>query len=160
LFLAARQPADLIVHQASKTTLVHRWPVPAWLRNWMQPVNSPLLKNTLHFRKVLLFELAKACDAAGVPVVTPKQFRQLSITEWTSANATAGAIVHGSGLGVMAHYLDKIRVLESAMHKVKVPACLQLHAPDNETTLLNNFRRMDPTAQQIISTTAERLAAG
>jgi len=160
VFLIARQPADMIVHQASKTSLVHRWPVPRWLGEWMRPVDSPIRRNTLHFRKVIEFSLARCCDAAGVPIVTPKQLRQRSITEWTRANATAGAIVHGCGLGVMAHYLDPLSVLESAAPRVRLPACFGATPTTSTDTLVRNFGRMDPAAQQMMVGLSERLAAG
>lgn len=160
VFLNVQAPHDVIVHQASKTDLVHRWPVPRWLRDWMRPADSSIQKNTQHFRKVLSSALAVACVTAGVPIVTAKQFRQRSITEWTRANATAGAIVHGCGLGVMAHYLDPMSVLESAMDRVRVPACFGVDCNDetSEGKLLTHFRRMDPAAKDIITNTAERLA--
>jgi len=43
-----------------------------------------------------------------------------------------------------------------------IPDCFRgTMAPDcHESTLLENFRRMDAAAQGIITTTAERLAAG
>jgi hypothetical protein len=93
--------------------------------------------------------------------MTPKQIRQTSVTEWTRANATAGAIVHGSGLGVMAHYLDPLSVLESAAPRVRLPSCFGACTETaSEDTLLSHFRRLDPAAQGLIAGTAERLAAG
>jgi hypothetical protein len=162
VFLETNEPKDQIVHQAKKTDLVHRWPVPKWLRAWMRPVESKILKNTHHFRKVVSFELAAACIRSGIDIVTAKQFRQRSINEWTRANATAGAIVHGCGLGVMAHYLDPLSVLESAMDRVRLPACFGVDCdqPASEGKLIRDFRKMDAAAQQIITQTAERLSAG
>lgn len=75
----------------------------------------------------------------------------------------AGEIVHGCGLsGVMRHYIDRISILDSAAARVRIPDCFRgTMAPDcHESTLLENFRRMDAAAQGIITTTAERLAAG
>jgi len=95
-------------------------------------------------------------------VITPQNIRQASITEWSRSNATAGAIIHGCGLGVLAHYLDPLSVLESAAPRVRVPAAMRgdCKSEESEATLLIHFRRMDAAAQGIISATAERLSAG
>jgi hypothetical protein len=79
----------------------------------------------------------------------------------TAANATAGAIVHGAGLGVMSHYLDHLAVLQSAAPRVRLPSCFGASSESgSEESLLLNFRRLDPAAQGLIAGTAERLAAG
>lgn len=163
IFLAVSGPSDTIAHEASKTGIHHVWPVSPWLQQWMTPVESPIRRNTEYFRKVLAWHIEGACVAAGCTGITSRNFRQRSITEWTRANATAGAIVHGCGLGVLAHYLDPLSVLESAAPRVRVPACFRAgdcQTVDSEATLLAHFRRMDPAAQSLVSQTAERLSAG
>ena len=161
LFLLLDAPRDVVTLNAEKTGLRHQWPVPPWLATWMRPIESPIKKPTLYFRKVLSSAIAQACSDAGVTAVTAKQFRQRSITEWTRANATAGAIVHGSGLGVMAHYLDPLSVLESAAPRVRLPACFGACSQEaSEATLLDHYRRLDPSAQGLMFGMAERLAAG
>jgi len=69
--------------------------------------------------------------------------------------------VHGSGLGVMSHYLDPLSVLESAAPRVRLPSCFGAQASTTtEDALIASFRRLDPSAQGLVSMTAERLAAG
>jgi hypothetical protein len=155
-------PADVIRHTASKTGLHHAFPVPGWLLAWM-PENEPCrICRNAWFCKLLRDELARTCEEASVAVITPKQIRQASITEWSRANATAGAIIHGCGLGVLSCYIDPLSVLESAAPRVRVPDAMRgkCETADTETALLSHFRRLDPAAQGIISMTAERLAAG
>ena len=163
LYVTLTEPADAIRHEASKTGLHHVWPAPKWLQPWMTGIDCGRKCRNPWFCKLLRDELAATCIAAKVAAVTPKQIRQTSINEWTRSNATAGAIVHGCGLGVMAHYIDPLSVLESAAPRVRIPAAMQsddCQTADSEATLLIHFRRMDPAAQSIITATAERLSAG
>ena len=153
---------DVIRMRAEKTGANHCWPVPEWLQDWLiLPASHPLRGTTQHFTDMIRDGLTVLCEKAGVDRFTPQQLRQRSITEWTRANATAGAIVHGSGLGVMAHYLDPLSVLESAAPRVRLPSCFGACVDDEtEGTLLIHFRRLDPAAQHLIAGTAERLATG
>ena len=161
VYVTLSEPCDVLRHTASKTGLHHCWPVPQWLRPWMSRVEPHTGYSTPWFGELIRDELAATCERAGVPHMTPKQIRQTSVTEWTRANATAGAIVHGSGLGVMAHYLDPLSVLESAAPRVRLPSCFGACTETaSEDTLLSHFRRLDPAAQGLIAGTAERLAAG
>jgi len=52
-----------------------------------------------------------------------KTLRQFAVTRWTLANATAGRLIHGSGLleGVLRHYVDGYAILCDAMHNLEVP---------------------------------------
>jgi hypothetical protein len=155
-------PADVIHHKASKTGICHVWPVPAWMTPWLSRSAESIKCRSAWWCKLLRDELAATCERAGVSVATPKQVRQASITEWTRSNATAGAIIHGCGLGVLLHYLDPLSVLESAAPRVRIPAAMRgdCQTDETESALLAHFRRLDPAAQGIISMTAERLAAG
>lgn len=160
LYDCLSKPAEVIRHLAAKTGLSHAYPVPAWLSRWLTGNEPERRSQNAWFCKLLRDELAQTCDAASVAVVTPKQIRQASITEWSRSNATAGAIIHGCGLGVLSHYLDPLSVLESAAPRVRVPAAMRgdCTTDDNETTLMTHFRRLDSAAQQLISMTAQRLA--
>ncbi len=160
LYDCLSKPAEVIRHLASKTGLSHAYPVPAWLSRWLIGNEPDRGSRNAWFCKLLREELATTCAAASVAVVTPKQIRQASITEWSRSNATAGAIIHGCGLGVLSHYLDPLSVLESAAPRVRVPAAMRgdCTTDDNETTLITHFRRLDSAAQQLISMTAQRLA--
>jgi len=161
LYATLKGPCDVLRYEASKTGLQHAWPVPKWLKLWMTPVEPLTGYSTAWFGRLIRDELAETCERAGVKKFGPKHVRQASINAWTAANATAGAIVHGMGLGVMVHYLAPLNVLTTAFHRVAVPSCFgSSESSSTEESLLCHFRRLDPSAQGLITGTAERLAAG
>ena len=152
-------PGSVLRIHSTKTWKEHVFPMPEWLREIV--IRSPFpreycLENT---KKLVRAQIALLCREAGVSTWTPKQLRQRAVTEWTSANATAGAILHGCGLGVLHHYLDPLTVLESAASRVKLPDCFEV-TENGEESLLTSYRRLDPSAQGLIGSMAERLAAG
>lgn len=150
----------VIRHRASKTDRVQQWPAPKWLTAMLQQVAFPMSLCLENMKKRVRAELRSACRAASCTEWGPKQLRQRSITEWSRANATAGAIVHGSGLGVLGHYIDPLQILESAAPRVRLPECFgACTQAGSEDTLISNFRRLDPAAQSLIVGTTERLAA-
>lgn len=154
------KPCTQLRKAASKTGRFHSWPLPEWLAKIIAEITFPqqyCLENT---KKIVRSQLVLCCEAASVPTWTPKQLRQRSITEWSRANATAGAIVHGCGLGVLSHYLDPLQILESAAPRVRLPECFGATNASGEDSLVANFRRLDPGAQGLLTMTAERLAAG
>lgn len=159
LFMVVRSPCTRLQLTASKTGHHHSWPVPEWFHALMPQVRSPILGTTTHYGNTLRDELQAACILAGVAEFTPKQVRQRSITEWSRANATAGAIIHGCGLGVLSHYIDPLCVLEAAAPRLRLPACFGAVVSESEQ-LLSSFTRLDPAGQRLICETAERLAAG
>lgn len=152
--------AEYLAIDAQKTGKRHVFPLPKWLKNLDCGERQKLKRNTDYFRHLIWDTLDSAAKVAKVKRVKPQHLRQRSINEWSRANATAGAIVHGMGLGVMTHYLDPLTVLEAAAPRVKIPACFGADEGGmKEENLLTNFRRLDPSGQQIIAMTAERLAA-
>ena len=160
LWSVAGKPCTQLRKSAGKTGRHHAWPLPSWLAKIVSETAFPTglcLENT---KKLVRAQLALCCESAGVPVWTPKNLRQRSITEWSRANATAGAIVHGCGLGVLSHYLDPLQILESAAPRVRLPECFGATNSTGEDSLVANFRRLDPGAQGLLAMTAERLAAG
>lgn len=151
---------DIIQTTASKTRRDHAVPLPKWLTRFF-PLTPPWKRATDYWRKKIRKTMAAACDRIGCDPFGPKAIRRLSINEWTRASSTAGAIIHGTGLGVMAHYLDPLSVLQSAAPRVRLPNCFGAQeSSGTEETLLANFRRLDPSAQGLVAGTAERLAAG
>lgn len=67
-------------------------------------------------------QLARLSLYAGVrPPLTLQALRRLSIQSWSAANAEAGRIVHGCGLGILAHYLDPLALLRAIGPRVKLP---------------------------------------
>lgn len=158
--LSADMP-DVLYWQANKTGKRHCWPIPTWLRTRLKPLTLPYKRSNCNAGKRVREAMWTACEFAGISTITPKQLRQRSVTEWSRANATAGSLIHGCGIGVLAHYIDPLSVLESAAPRVRLPAYFGADASqDAESGLLDNFRRLDPAAQGLIAGTAERLAAG
>lgn len=93
----------------------------------------PLLRSALNVPSERVFvcsksphlirrELAKLSAAVGASIkVTPQSIRRLSITQWSLADETAGKIIHGSGLGVLRHYIQVEQVLREARKRLAVP---------------------------------------
>jgi integrase len=157
--IAGTDPGSVLRTNAGKTGKQHVFPMPDWLRQIVAGSPFPreyCLENTTKYVRAQIY---LCCESAGIRKWGPKNLRQRAITEWSKANATAGAILHGCGLGVMHHYLDPLAVLESAMYRVRLPACFGV-VVNSEDSLLSAYRRLDPSAQGLISMTAERLAAG
>jgi len=148
--------------QAHKTQRNHAFPVPTWLTQYLGPVLLPFSGNADYKQALVRAEMERASLAGKVAQVYPRNVRQAGITAWSRANGMAGSIAHGSGLSgsVMQHYVSPLQVLEDAMPKVRVPDAMRGkgETADTETALLANFRRLDPSAQSIISLTAERLS--
>ena len=142
---------------ASKTGKHHVYPVPGWLRKIVGDTPYPLRTVKDFARRQVRAGLHSACVKAGVDVVCPKQFRQRSITEWSMANASAGALIHGRDLGILNHYVDPLSVLESAASRVRLPACFGATKDDGEELLLS-YKRLDPDGKAIVSSVASRLA--
>jgi hypothetical protein len=154
--------SETIIIVASKTGKRHRIPYPSWLRAIVTAHPFPY-RVTDFGRKSIRRDIANACRAAKLKVWTPKHLRQRGITEWWNASPSAGAIIHGSGMprGIIKHYIDNTSLLESAAPRVRLPACFGAStSATSEESLLSNFRRLDPSAQSLITGTAERLAAG
>lgn len=162
LFRMVNSRCECIRMKADKTGHCHVWPAPDWLHDWLIiPSAHPLNGVSLWFTNILRRGITALCEAAKVDRFTPQQLRQRSITEWSRANATAGAIVHGCGLGVLSHYLDPLQILEAAAPRVRLPECFGASATaGTEDALISNFRRLDPAAQGLVAGTAERLAIG
>jgi len=147
---------------ASKTGKDHVWPLPPWLRERMVDRSRiPYRAANDHAQTIVRAELERACKLAKVPRLLPIQLRQRAVTEWTRANAKAGEILHGCGLGVLRHYIEPLSILESAAPRVRLPSCFGVSlSAGQEDTLLSNFRRLDPAGQGLVTMTLERLAAG
>lgn len=141
---------------AAKTGRCQTYPVPSWLRAWLAPEGLPYRRVADFARKLVRKRLASACVAGGVTAWCPKQLRQRSITEWSRANATAGAIVHGSGLGVLGHYVDPVCVLEAASGRLRVPASFEAGSDDGQ--LERAILRLDSASRAALTAVAVRMA--
>jgi len=149
---------------ASKTARTHTWPIPAWLRRHLAtPIVIPPGQSTAHLQRVTRRELRHAAGRANQPAITPQQIRQRGITEWTAASLAAGSIVHGCGLSgqhrVLRHYTGTLTILERAANAVRLPATFATPEERQATDALPAIiQRLDPEAQEILLSTAKRLA--
>lgn len=146
---------------ASKTGHRHEWPVPDWLREWLQPQRLPYGKSYDWAGRQVRCALTAASRVSGIPDVLPNHVRDRALTEWSRADHTACEVLHGQSLGTLRHYLRPLEILESAAPRVRIPPCIlgQHKQTDAVEGLVANFRRLDPQAQGLIVSTAERLAA-
>jgi len=157
----AKAIPDVIRLTASKTGKHHMIPMPAWLQTILSENRYRLRTVSSFGKKCLRGEIHACCLRSGVKIWTPKNLRQTAVTEWMRANHAAGGIIHGCSLGVLVSYVAQLVILESAAPRVRVPQCFGASQTiDTESSLLSHFRRLDPSAQSLITGTAERLAAG
>lgn len=159
LQLAADAGCRSISWEANKTGHRHRIPVPAWLRKWLEPVRLPYKLSNDHAQTIVRGELDRVCQIAKIPRILPSQIRDRGITEWSKVSSDAGALLHGHGLGTRDHYVPALEILSAAMDRVRVPASFGA-ASSPEESFLTSYRRLDPSAQNLIGSMAERLAAG
>lgn len=159
LQLSADADCRSISWAAQKTGHKHRIPVPPWLRKWLEPVRVPYKSSNDHAQVIVRGELDRVCQVAKIPRILPSQIRDRGITEWSKVSSDAGALLHGHGLGTRDHYVPALEILTAAMDRVRVPAAFGA-ASSPEESFLTSYRRLDPSAQNLIGTMAERLAAG
>ena len=154
------ESAGVMYWQAHKTGKKHRMPVPDWLKKWLKPQKLPYRRVADWTQDLIRKALAEASDHACIEQVYPRNVRQRGLTEWKRASPDAGSIVHGSGLGILDHYVSAVEILESVMFRVRLPKCFGAidgaQAPEAE--LLNSFRRLDPQAKDLVVMTAQRMA--
>jgi hypothetical protein len=141
---------------ASKTGKHHAIPLPAWLRKIVTAGPYRFRAVSDFSRRQLRYELFTVCDSMSVPRLKPKYFRQEGITQWTIANASAGAVIHGCGLKVLGHYVSQATLLSRVSMSVSMPECFGASSSSPEK-LLDVFKLLDPEAQQILTATASRL---
>lgn len=156
LTLTETAPTDALRFRASKTGHRHGWPVPDWLRPWLTKRPLPYTNATDFARKILRAVLTSHCEQAAVPRWGPKALRQRAITEWVTASRTAGEIVHGQGLGVLAHYVDPAAMIAPYQHRVRLPAAFGAAPATDDISV--QYHRLDPQAQRLVSETIARLA--
>jgi hypothetical protein len=149
----------VLQHVAKKTQHRHRYPVPMWLRQWLEPTKLPYGKNFDWSGVIVRSALAAICDTCNVATIKPNHIRDLALNEWMAASPSAVGVLHGQDLKTLKHYVDPLRILESAAPRVRVPQCMlgDCKQSDNEGTLLDNFRKLDPQAQGLIRDMSERL---
>lgn len=105
--------------------------------------------------KQMLAGMHQIAHAAGIEPITCQQLRRFAIGQWSAANAEAGRIVHGCGLGVLSYYLSAGRVLESTAPSVIMPT--EFLTPGerggrrrDERLLINALRRASPSDRKML----------
>ncbi len=142
--------------QANKTGHWQQWPVPEWCRHWLVRMKLPYTANMDWSERIIRGDLEAAAIAANVPRVKPSEIRDRSITEWTRCDPTVGKIVHGSGLGVLSHYVDTLAVISGVMHRMKLPKCFGA-TESREDEIVGIVKLLDPEAQVIVRDMASRM---
>jgi len=154
--------------RASKTGKLHRIPLTATVRRHLAELDHlghPLrifdMPRSTSFR-AMGDQLQRLCLAARVPPLTLQAIRRASITMWASVNAEAGRIIHGCHLGVMAHYLDPLAVLQSAAPLVQLPDVMlsreeRRRSAKNRQELLDLYARAGVDGRRIILEVARRI---
>jgi len=116
---------DRIVWQASKTAKRHVFPVNGIIRYHIESLKafnrSTVLGIGVHTKHLVRKELSRLCEMANVPPLTPQSLRRSAVTTWATVAPEAGRIVHGTGLGVLAHYYDGEQILRAAMDRFPWP---------------------------------------
>lgn len=107
-------------------------------------------------------ELKRIAREAGVAAVLPHGFRRYAITQWSKADAMAGRIIQGCGLGVMNHYLDVEGYLQRFAPKVEIPQAFlsakeQLAIERNENVILARYRAATPSDKHLIDQLLDRI---
>jgi hypothetical protein len=146
---------------AGKTGHRQQWPIPPWIRPFLQAILLPYTPTVDWSKAIVRAELQRVCKLANVPRILPSQIRDTSLREWCRADFHVGQIVHGCRLGVIGHYVHLLDILEPVAPKVRLPQCFGATSNEcRESLLLSHFRRLDPSAQSLVAGTAERLAVG
>lgn len=154
----AKRQHESLSWQANKTRHKHRVPVPDWLRRWLIPVDSvPFVRVNDHAQCLVRLNLAKCSQSASVDQVYPKHIRQRALTEWKRSSPDAGSIIHGSGLGVLDHYVPAIEILSSAIFRVRLPSCFGVTVSSGDE-LMSAWQRLDPSGQTLVRDMAVRMA--
>ena len=87
-------------------------------------------------------ELVRISQSAGIDVVTPKQFRNASVTEWSVAHRDAGRLIHGTGVGDMRdHYAVQRRIIGSALKSFIIPDACRSAGRNAEETAIKRARK-------------------
>lgn len=160
---------DDIRLEAGKTKRVHHIPLVPTVSRHLAAIRPPReadrvfeLPRSNSFR-AFARQLDALATAASVPRVTLQQIRRTSITLWTSVNAEAGRLIHGCGLGVMAHYLDPLAVLRATAQRINLPDAMwtdleRLTCRQHRQELLALYSRTDPTDRETLLQVARKLA--
>lgn len=141
---------------ASKTRIPHTFPAATFQMTETSELPYTQSQNDI---KRLREAIDVACLKAKISRFTPKNIRQRAVTEWSKANGQAGAILHGCGIGVLAHYVDPLGVLQSASRRVRIPQSFSVSSEQGLADEIPEIlQRLDPEGRDLVLRTAQRLA--
>lgn len=120
---------DRIEWSASKTGVPHVFPMTPEVQRHLDMVRGldavyvvPVANGSL---RLLRKELNRLCRLAGVEPFGLQMVRRASVTEWGCTTNDAGALIHGSGLGVRDHYVNPLKVLTRAAQRFELPESMR-----------------------------------
>lgn len=124
---------ERITFSATKTQIQHSFPLVPTIQRHLaamyQAGRVQVLGPTRNNSK-LQENLDRLSMAAGIePHIRFQHFRRFAVTNWSRADSTAGTIVHGSGLGILAHYIGQFDILKNAAGKVELPPAMEAFKP-------------------------------
>lgn len=109
------------IWEASKTGKTHLYPESAVVMRNIRPLRTSGSERVFPLSRSQERLIRRELKRIGGAELTPQAIRRASVTQWSLANANAGRIIHGTGLGVMSHYLDARRILAAALPKLAMP---------------------------------------
>jgi len=142
---------------ASKTGIPHAFPPATFLTTKTTDLPYTRSQNDI---KRLRKAIDQSCNEANVARFTPKKIRQRAVTEWSKVNGQAGAILHGSGMGVMAHYVQPLSILQAAAPSVAIPTSFNRFRSDQtqEEAMISAYRLLPSQGKKLVSNMTRQLA--
>lgn len=157
--------SGLLRRTANKTGHRHVVPLPGFVQRHLQllpRICEYVFALPTYFEKSLLHQCRKISADSAVRV-TPQEVRRAGLTAWSAANPMAGRIIHGSGLGVLDHYVNPLTVLQSAAPRVSVPDEFLTVTERQErqaglAEVSERFAALDPVGQSTVLDLMRRIA--
>ena len=113
--------SESIAWTAAKTGKPHEYPLPEILRRNLEPLRATEATRVLPVPAYSMGRIRRELSRISDGKIGPQPLRRLSCTQWAIASPEAGRLIHGTGIGVMAHYLDKLRILTDAAGRLEWP---------------------------------------
>lgn len=153
----ATMPAGRLEWKANKTKHRHRWPVPEWMKQYLEPVSLPYSATADWCKAIVRAELQRVCKLAHIDTIMPLQIRDTGLQQWARADFHVSKVLHGCALGVIGRYVDPLDIIEPVMNRVKLPACFGAIRKESDD-LTQMILKLDPDARRMVSEMALRLA--
>lgn len=153
----ATMPAGRLEWKARKTGHRHRWPVPDWMQQYLEPVALPYSATDDWCKVIVRAELVRVCKLADIDKISPLQIRDTGLKQWARADYHVSKVLHGCQLGVIGRYVDPLDIIEPVSHRVKLPACFGAIRQQSDD-LTSMILKLDPDARRMVSEMTLRLA--